>query len=98
MRVFAIGIEHPFGVPVQRPQHTNARVHQEVAAFRGADQTAGCGLPFRKILLSLRQLHDVSGGILKRDELATANRYRIVEGALPVRLWPDGQRRIPSAA
>ena len=37
MRVFAIGIEHPFDVPVQCPQHADARMHDEVAAFRGAD-------------------------------------------------------------
>jgi hypothetical protein len=63
----------------------------------GADQASHRGLPFLKILLSLRQLHDVSGGILKRDELATAGQWnRIIEGAFPVRLGPDGQRRIPS--
>jgi hypothetical protein len=74
-------------------------MHQEVAAFGGADQATNCGLPFRKILLSLRQLHDVGGGILEGNDLATAGkRNRIVEGAFPVRLWPDGQRRIPSVA
>jgi hypothetical protein len=99
MRVFAIGIEHPFGVTVQRPQHTNARVHHEVAAFRGADQAGHRRLPFLESLLGLRQFHDVVGGILERDELATAGqRYRIVEGPLPARFWPDGQRRIPSTA
>jgi len=37
-----------------------------------------------EILLSLRQLHDVTGGILESDELATAGqRYRIVETPLP---------------
>jgi hypothetical protein len=45
------------------------------------------------------KLHDVGGGILERDELATTGkRNRIVEGAFPVRLWLDGQRRIPSVA
>ena len=47
-------------------------MHHEVPALGGADQAAGRGLPFRKILLSLRQLHDVGGGILEGDELATA--------------------------
>jgi hypothetical protein len=70
MRVFARGIKLPFDVPVQRSQHADARMHHEVAALGGADQAAGRGLPFRKILLSLRQLHDVSGGILESDELA----------------------------
>jgi hypothetical protein len=43
------------------------RVHQEVAALRGADQTAGRGLSFLKIPLSLRQLHDVTGGFFDGD-------------------------------
>ncbi len=85
MSVFAIGIKNPFDVAVQRPQHTDACMHQKVAAFGGADQAAGRGLPFLEILLSLRQLHDVAGGVLKRDELAAAGqRYRIVECARPV--------------
>ena len=76
--------EHLLDIPVQRPQHTDARMHQEVAAFSGADQATGCGLPFRKMLLSLRQLHDVSGSILKRDEMATAGQwYRIIKRSLP---------------
>jgi hypothetical protein len=33
MRVFAIRIERPFDVAVQRPQHANAGMHQEVAAL-----------------------------------------------------------------
>jgi hypothetical protein len=41
-------------------------------------------LPFRKILLGLRQLHDVGGGVLERDELATAGEEnRIVEWPFP---------------
>src|SRR3984893_4247871 len=57
-------------------------MHQEVAALGGADQAGHRRLRFPKILLSLRQLHDVGGGILERDELATAGqRNRIVEGA-----------------
>jgi hypothetical protein len=47
-------------------------MHHEVPAFSGTDQTAGRGLPFLKILFSLRQLHDVGGGIVEGDELATA--------------------------
>jgi hypothetical protein len=46
-------------------------MHQEVAAFRGADQATDRGLPFLEILLGFGQLHDAGGGILERDELAT---------------------------
>jgi hypothetical protein len=37
-------VEHPLDVPIECPQHADPRVHQEVAAFDGADQaglTAG---------------------------------------------------------
>jgi hypothetical protein len=40
MGVFAIRIEHPLDVTVQCPQHADARMHDEVAAFGGADQEA----------------------------------------------------------
>jgi hypothetical protein len=74
-------------------------MHQEVAALGGADQAGHRRLPFLEVLLGLWQFHDVSGGILERDELAAAGqRYRIIEGPLPARFWPDGQRRIPSTA
>jgi hypothetical protein len=40
MRVFARLIEHSFDVPIERPQHADPRMHDEVAAFGGADQEA----------------------------------------------------------
>jgi hypothetical protein len=46
--------EHPLNVPIERWQHTDVRVHQEVAAFSGADQATDCRLPFLEILFSLR--------------------------------------------
>jgi hypothetical protein len=74
-------------------------MHHEVAALGGTDQAGDRGLPFLETLFSLRQLHDVTGGILKRDDLAIAGqRNRIVECPFPARFWPDGQRRIPSTA
>jgi hypothetical protein len=84
MRVFARLIKHALDVPIECPQHTDARMHQEVAAFGGADQAGHRGLPFLEVLLGLRQFHDVGGGILKRDELPTARqRYRIVKRSFP---------------
>jgi hypothetical protein len=35
---FARGIKHPLDVSVQRSQHSASHVHQEIAAFGGADQ------------------------------------------------------------
>jgi len=56
----------------------------QIPAFGGADQAADRGLPFGQVLLSLRQLHHVVGGILESDELATAGqRDRIIEGYYP---------------
>jgi hypothetical protein len=46
MRILARGIKLPDDVPVQRAQHADPRMHQEVATFRGADQASGRGLPF----------------------------------------------------
>jgi hypothetical protein len=51
MRVFAVGIEHPLDLAVQRPQHSDPRMHEEVAAFGCTDQAMNSGLPFRKVLL-----------------------------------------------
>jgi hypothetical protein len=55
MCVFARGIKHPLDVSVQRSQHSDSHVHQEIAAFGGADQATDRGLPFLKILFSLWQ-------------------------------------------
>ena len=38
MRVLPVGVEHPLDVTVQRPQHSDPRMHQEVAALGGTDQ------------------------------------------------------------
>jgi hypothetical protein len=47
---------------------------------RGLDRS----LPFLELLFGLRQLLDISGGILEGDELAAlGQRYRIVERSFP---------------
>lgn len=72
---------------------------REVAAFSGADQATGRGLPFLEALLGLRQFHDVIGGVFEGEQLATAGKWnRIIEFARPTRHWLNGQRRIPSGA
>jgi len=52
------------------------------SAFCCTDQAMDRGLPSFMVLPGLRQLHDVVGGVLERDELASARqRDRIVEPA-----------------
>jgi hypothetical protein len=51
--IFPVGIEYPLDVAVQRSQHSDPRVHQEVAALGGTDQASDCGLPFGQILLMM---------------------------------------------
>ena len=84
MMVLAIGIEHALDVAIERSQHSDTRVHNEIATFCSADQTRDSSLPFLKVLLSLRQLHDVIGSVLEGYELAPlGQRDRIVEWPLP---------------
>jgi hypothetical protein len=40
MRVFARLIKHSLNVSVQRPEHADARMHREIAAFGDVDQAA----------------------------------------------------------
>jgi hypothetical protein len=83
-RVFAVGIEHTLDVAVQRPQHTDPRMHQRPAILRSHDQRLDGGLPLRAFVFGLRQPRDVIGGILERDELVSAwQRDRIVEFPFP---------------
>src|SRR5947207_1880219 len=54
-------------------------------ALSGADQATDRGLPFREVLLRLREFLDGFGGVLERDELATAGQgNRFVEFARSV--------------
>ena len=83
VRIFTIS-KRSLDVAVQSAQHPDACGHHEVAAFGCTDQATDRGLPFFDVLLSLWQLHDVNGGILKRNELAPAGqRYRIIKLSFP---------------
>jgi hypothetical protein len=66
MLLFARRVKHALDVAVQRPHDTDARMHQEVAAFCGADQATDCPLPFLEVLLSLWQACDLVAGFSKR--------------------------------
>jgi hypothetical protein len=54
MYFFATGIKHPRDVSVQRPQHPDPRMHQEVATLSGEDQDLCHRLPFCSALGSFR--------------------------------------------
>jgi hypothetical protein len=71
MHFFTIN-KRPFDMAVQRSQHPDASMHHEVATFGGADKATDGGLPFLKVLIGLRRLHDVVGGIAQSQPLAPA--------------------------
>jgi hypothetical protein len=84
MPVLARRIEHPLDVTVQGSHDADAREHRR--AVLADDQKQGLDriLPFLDLLFGLRQLLDISGGILEGDELATlGQRDRIVERPVP---------------
>jgi hypothetical protein len=62
---------------VERLQHGDARMHDEVPALGGVDQLRRCELPMWRVVNLLRQRHDVVGGILEREKgLSLRNRNR----------------------
>jgi hypothetical protein len=62
MRVFARLIKHPLDIPIERPQHVDARMHQRPTIFRGHDQRLDRCLPRFKILFGLRKQDRVIEG------------------------------------
>jgi hypothetical protein len=64
MRLFAIGLEFPHQVPMQRLQDTNPR-HHGVAATAAQHQHLDRSSPFRKIGFLLRQARDVCRGVFE---------------------------------
>ena len=70
MRMLSRCSEHPLDIPIESPQHTDARMHQKSAIFCGHDQRLDRGLPRLKILFGLGKLHDVVGGIAQSHQLA----------------------------
>jgi len=78
-------VEHPLDMPIERPQHSDARVHQRPAIFRRHDQRFGGRLPFVEVLFALRQFHDVGGGLREGEHLAAVGQFDwILETAGPV--------------
>jgi hypothetical protein len=84
MRLFAIGIEYPFLVPVQRPHKADPRQHRRSAARCDEHRGFHRVLPFRRGMLGLWKLGDVVAGVLERHKLAAAGQVdRVVESPLP---------------
>jgi hypothetical protein len=99
MRLLSRRVERPLDAAVQCPHEADARHHGRPIKIDDQEQGFDGGLPVLEQLLGLRKLRDVSAGILKGDELATAGKWnRIGERSFPARLWPNAQRRIPSEA
>jgi hypothetical protein len=77
--VFAVNVEHPLEVSVQCPHHADPRHHRRAVEFDYQEQ----GL-LVELLLDLWELLDVFGGVIQRNEMATAGQGNgFVEGAGP---------------
>jgi hypothetical protein len=84
MRMLSRCSKAPLDVPIDGPHHADARVHEQVAAFGGADQATDRCLPFLDILLSPRQACDGVAGIAQSHQLApTRQQDRIIQGVGP---------------
>jgi hypothetical protein len=84
MRVFARCIEHPLDVAVQCPHDADAHHHSRPVELDDQEQGFDRGLPFLEILLSLRQFHDVVGGIAQSHQPApTRQQDGIIERTDP---------------
>jgi hypothetical protein len=84
MMILARRIKHPLDVTVQGSHDADAREHRRAVLVDDQKQGLDRSLPFLDLLFGLRQLLDISGGILEGDELATlGQRDRIVERPVP---------------
>lgn len=84
--IFALGIERPPDMTVQRLHDADARHHRRTAS-RYQHQDRDRRLPFRQVGLLFRQGGDVVGSVAQCDELlAVGQRYWILELALPAGL------------
>ena len=63
MMFFAVGIELPNDVTVQRPHDADPGQHRRAAGLCNEDQRLHGSLPFGRGVLRLRQLSDVVGGV-----------------------------------
>jgi hypothetical protein len=69
-------------LPVPRQPHSDVRMHQGPAVFGGHDTRLDGCLPLVELLLGLRKLHHVVGGVFeKQPRSATSTLLKI----LPIR-------------
>ena len=66
--IFAFGIKDPFDMTVQRLHNPDPRHHRWPAAA-AKQQDLDCRLPFRQVGFLLRQLRNVVGRVLQREQL-----------------------------
>jgi len=78
MFVLARRIEHPLDVPVESPQHADARHHGGPVELDDQEQGFDRGLPLLEQLFGLGKLLDIVRGVLEGDELATAGARKSV--------------------
>ena len=72
MRVFALRIKHPLDVPIERPQHADARHHGGPVVLDDQEQGFDRGLPILEILFDLGKLLDIVRGVLEGNESVVA--------------------------
>ena len=70
MRMLSRCSKHPLDVPIDSPHHADARVHEQVAAFCGADQATDRGPPLVEPLVGLWTPGDVIACVVESNELA----------------------------
>jgi hypothetical protein len=75
---------------IERTHHADAGEHRRATKIGHKHQCLDGGLPFRRIMLALRQLGDEGGGMVQRNQFAAiVQQDRIVESPLPVRQGYD---------
>jgi hypothetical protein len=80
MGIFALGIEHPLDITVQRLRDPDPRQHRWPVLLDHQQQCLDSGLPFVELLVGLRKLGDVGPPRLEGEQLPTIRQgYWIVK-------------------
>lgn len=79
---------------VQRLHDADAGQLRRATAFRNKDQRLDCGLPFRRVVSGLLQLHDGARGVRVRRRRLIRARYRILRGGGEGRRYIDERRTV----
>ena len=96
MCLFAIGIEDPLDMSIERLHDTDPRQHR-IAAAAAQHQHFDCRLPFRQIGFLPGKLRNVVGRVLQREQLpAVGQNDGIFETDRPGQKTYSGNEPIPS--